>query len=156
MSLNELTEKIIGAAIEVHRHLGPGLLESAYDECLCHELNLNGIRFQRQVSIPISYKSLKLDCAYRLDLLVEDLVIVEIKAIDKLAPIHQAQLLTYLQATSKPVGLLMNFNVAVLKNGLKRVMGRPESHPPGFSPLFLRDLRASVVNTERPVNTGPH
>ncbi len=140
---NELTERIIGAAIEVHRHLGPGLLESAYEECLCHELHLNGLRFQRQVSLPVSYKGLRLDCAYRLDLLVEDLVIVEIKAIDELAPIHQAQLLTYLKATGKEVGLLLNFNVPVLKEGIKRVI----SNFPGSSPFFLRDLRVSVVKT---------
>ncbi len=145
---SELTERIIGAAIEVHRHLGPGLLESAYQECLCHELQLNGLRFQRQVALPVKYKSLRLDCAYRLDLLVEDTVIVEIKAIEALAQIHQAQLLTYLKAAGKQVGLLMNFNVAVLKDGLKRVINNLDEASPGFSQRFLRDLRVSAVNTE--------
>jgi GxxExxY protein len=146
MRVNELTEKIIGAAIEVHRHLGPGLLESAYEECLCHELNLSGLRFQRQVSVPVAYKGLRLECAYRLDLLVEDLVIVEIKAVDELAPIHQAQVLTYLKAMGKEVGLLLNFNVPVLKDGIRRVI----SNSSGSSPFFLRDLRVSVVSS------GPH
>ncbi|HTX36326.1 MAG TPA: GxxExxY protein [Bryobacteraceae bacterium] len=147
MKENEVTERIIGAAIEVHRHLGPGLLESAYEECLCRELNLVGLRFERQVSLPVNYKGLRLDCAYRLDLLVENLVIVEIKAIDELAPIHQAQLLTYLKAAGKQVGLLMNFNVPVLKDGLRRVINNSDSKTPGFSPFFLRDLRVSVVKT---------
>jgi GxxExxY protein len=149
---NELTERIIGAAIEVYRHLGPGLLESAYEECLCHELCLNGIHFERQVPLMVSYKGLRLDCAYRLDLLVEDLVIVELKAIDALAAIHQAQLLTYLKAAGKQVGLLMNFNVAILKDGLKRVVnhygGAPMESSPESSPRFLRDLSVSAVNTE--------
>jgi GxxExxY protein len=155
MRESELTERIIGAAIEVHRHLGPGLLESAYEECLCHELNLNGLRFQRQVSLPVSYKGLRLDCAYRLDLLVEDLVIVEIKALDEMAPIHQAQLLTYLKAAGKQIGLLMNFNVAMLKDGLKQVINDSGAKSPGLSPFLLRDLRASVVNAGPVVNTGP-
>jgi GxxExxY protein len=145
---NELTEKIIGAAIEVHRHLGPGLLESAYDECLCYELSLSGLRFQRQVSLPVGYKGLRLDCAYRLDLLVEDLVIVEIKAIDELAPIHQAQLLTYLKAADKKVGLLLNFNVTVLKDGIKRIVNHYVGEPLDSSPRFLPGLRVSAVNRE--------
>jgi GxxExxY protein len=119
---NALTDRIIGAAIEVHRHLGPGLLESAYEECLCHELNLSGLHFQRQVHLPVNYKGLKLDCAYKMDLVVEDAIIVEIKAIDELSAIHKAQLLTYLKASVKRVGLLINFNVPVLKNGLKRMV----------------------------------
>ena len=151
MRENELTEKIIGAAIEVHRHLGPGLLESAYQECLCRELSLNSIQFQRQVSLPVNYKGLRLDCVYRLDLLVEDLVVVEIKAIDELAPNHAAQLLTYLKAAGKQVGLLLNFNVALLKDGLKRVVNHYIGIPLDFSlgpPRFLRDLSGSAVNTE--------
>src|ERR1700704_267951 len=92
-----LTEKVIGAAIEVHRHLGPGLLESAYEECLCHELHLRGLGFQRQVDLPVDYKGLKLNCGYKIDLLVQDEVILEPKAVEKLLPIHQAQLLTYLK-----------------------------------------------------------
>jgi GxxExxY protein len=145
---NELTERIIGAAIEVHRHLGPGLLESAYEECLCHELDLSGLAFKRQVGLPVSYKGLHLDCAYRLDLFVEDSVIVEIKAIEELAPIHHAQLLTYLKAAEKRVGLLINFNVAMLKDGLKRVVNKLDENSPGFSPRFLSGLRVSAVNSD--------
>jgi GxxExxY protein len=113
----ELTEKIIGAAIEVHRALGPGLLESAYEECLCRELGLHGLPFQRQVSLPIEYKGVKLDCGYRLDLIVQDEVILELKCAEHLLPVHDAQLLTYLKLTHKRVGLIINFNVAMLVKG---------------------------------------
>ena len=113
----DLTEKIIGAAIEVHRPLGPGLLESAYEECLCREFHLRGIAFQRQVPLPIEYKGVKLDCGYRLDLVVEDSVILELKCIDQILPVHEAQLLTYLKLTSRRIGLLLNFNVATLVRG---------------------------------------
>jgi GxxExxY protein len=116
----ELTEQIIGAAIDVHRELGPGLLESAYEECLCHELHIRGLGFRRQVDLPISYKGLKLDCGYRLDIVVEDSVLIELKSIEQILPIHQAQLLTYLRLSGKKVGLLINFNVSVLKNGIAR------------------------------------
>ena len=118
----QLTDAIIGAAIEVHTHLGPGLLESAYEECLCEELRSRGIRFQRQRPLPLEYKGKKLDCGYRLDLVVEDRVIVEIKSVDGLAPIHEAQLLTYLRLSGKRVGLLINFNVPLLKDGIKRMV----------------------------------
>jgi|SRR5690348_17144339 len=114
------TEPIIGAAIEVHKQLGPGLLESTYEECLCHELNLRGIQFQRQLDLPVLYKGLKLDCGYRLDLLVEDRVVVELKAVEQILPVHEAQLLTYLHLAHKPVGLLINFNVPLLKDGIRR------------------------------------
>jgi GxxExxY protein len=116
----QITEPIIGAAIDVHRELGPGLLESAYEECFCHELRLRGLNFQRQVELPVAYKGLKLDCGYRLDVVVEDAVIVELKSIEQISPIHEAQLLTYLRLSGKKVGLLINFNVAVLKNGIVR------------------------------------
>jgi GxxExxY protein len=116
----QITEAIIGGAIEVHRELGPGLLESAYEECFCHELHLRSLSFQRQVELPVAYKGLKLDCGYRLDVVVEDAVIVELKSIEQISPIHQAQLLTYLRLAGKKVGLLINFNVAVLKNGIVR------------------------------------
>jgi len=116
----QLTEAIIGAAIDVHRELGPGLLESAYEVCLCHELHLRGLHVERQVDLPVSYKGLKLDCGYRLDVVVEDRVVVELKSIEQALPIHHAQLLTYLRLSGKHVGLLMNFNVAVLKNGIIR------------------------------------
>jgi len=117
-----ITEQIIGAAIEVHRQLGPGLLESAYEECLCFELSQHGLQFERQVNLPVSYKGVKLDCGYRLDLVVEDEVIVELKTVEQLAPIHYAQLLTYLKLPGKKVGLLMNFNEPVLRRGLKRLV----------------------------------
>ena len=122
LEINEITERIIAACIEIHRQLGPGLLESAYEECLCHELSLAGLRFERQKPIPVGYKSVRLDCGYRLDLVVEGKVIVELKTVDQLAPIHDAQLITYLKLSGLTVGLLINFNVPVLKDGLKRIV----------------------------------
>jgi len=116
----ELTEKILGAAIEVHKSLGPGLLESAYEECLCHELNLRGLHFERQITVPVTYKSVNLDCGYKLDLLIEDTVILELKCVDRIASIHEAQLLTYMKLLHKPVGFIINFNVAVLRAGIVR------------------------------------
>ena len=113
---------MIGAAIEVHKALGPGLLESAYEECLCHELQLRGISFERQKELPIEYKGVHLDCGYRLDVVVEKGVILELKSCDALQPIHEAQLLTYLKLTGIGVGLLINFNTVVLKDGIKRLM----------------------------------
>jgi len=121
-SFNELTDRIIGACIEIHRSLGPGLLESAYEECLCHELSIAGIGFERQKPLPVHYKNVKLDCGYRLDLVVERKVIVELKAIENLMPIHEAQLLTYLKLSGLTLGLLVNFNVPMLKNGIKRIV----------------------------------
>lgn len=122
MEVNQITQSIIGAAIDVHKGLGPGLLESAYEECLCHELDLRKIAFERQKPVPIVYKGRTLNCGYRLDLLVEDIVVVEIKAVQELLPIHEAQLLTYLRLGSWKVGLLINFNVPLLKRGIKRVV----------------------------------
>lgn len=119
---NELTDRIIGAAIEVHKALGPGLLESVYEECLCYELSQAGLSFCRQVRLPVSYKGVKLDCGYIMDIVVEDGVVVEIKAVSELLPVHAAQLTTYLKLANKSVGLLINFDVAVLKRGLKRVV----------------------------------
>jgi GxxExxY protein len=119
---NEISGKIIGAAIEVHRHLGPGLLESAYEECLCCELGLRGIEFKRQVPLPLNYKGLKLDCGYRLDLLVEDKIIVELKTVEAIAPIHEAQILTYLKLKSIHLGLIINFNVRLLVEGIRRLV----------------------------------
>ena len=116
----QLTEQIIGSAIEVHRELGPGLLESAYEECLCHEFHLRNLTFKRQVDLPVVYKGVNLNCGYRIDLIVEDLVVVELKSVEQILPIHQAQLLTYLRLSLKKVGLLINFNVSVLKNGIVR------------------------------------
>jgi len=120
--MNDLTEKIIGAAIEVHRSIGPGLLESAYEECLAHEMRLQGLHFERQTPLPVLYKGVALDCAYRLDFLVEKTVVVELKSVDSLHPIHEAQLLTYLKLGAWPIGLLINFNVPCLKDGLKRIV----------------------------------
>jgi len=120
IKLNEITEQIIGATIEVHKALGPGLLEAAYDECLCCELNLREIRFERQSPLPVHYKGMKLDCGYRIDVLVADAVVVEIKALETLAPIHEAQLLTYLKLGHWKLGLLINFNVPILKDGIRR------------------------------------
>ncbi len=119
---NEISGKIIGAAIEVHKHLGPGLLESAYEECLCRELDLRGIDFKRQVPLPLKYKGLKLDCGYRLDLLVEDKVIVELKTVEAIAPIHEAQILTYLKLRDIRLGLIINFNVPLLVKGIRRLV----------------------------------
>jgi GxxExxY protein len=116
----QLTQRIIGAAIEVHRDLGPGLLESAYEQCFCHELHLRELAFKCQVNLPVRYKGLGLDCGYRIDVVVEDTVIVELKSIEQISPIHHAQLLTYLRLSGKKVGLLINFNESVLKNGIVR------------------------------------
>ena len=119
---NTLTEQIIGAAIQVHRELGPGLLESVYEICLCHELSVCGLKFERQKIIPITYKGIKLDSGYRLDLIVENKVIVEIKAVSTLLPVHEAQLLSYLKQVGGGIGLLINFNVKLLKQGLRRLI----------------------------------
>jgi GxxExxY protein len=115
-----LTQQIIGAAIEVHRHLGPGLLESAYDECLCHELQLRGLSFKRQVNLPVVYKGIALDCGYKMDLVVEDRVVVELKCVESILAVHHAQLLTYLKLSGKRVGLLLNFHVSVMTRGIVR------------------------------------
>ena len=120
--MNELTQKIIGAAIEVHKALGPGLLESAYEECLAHELLIANVSFERQVPLPVSYKSVQLDCGYRLDVLIEHTVVLELKAVESLQPIHEAQLLTYLKLGGWPIGLLINFNVPVLTKSIKRMV----------------------------------
>lgn len=117
---NRLSEKIIGCAIKVHRALGPGLLESAYEACLAHELTKAGLQTRRQVPVPIIYDGIKLDAGYQLDLVVEDRIIVELKSVEMLLPIHEAQLITYLKLTGMRLGLLINFNVALLKNGIKR------------------------------------
>jgi len=122
LDINKTTETVIGAAIEVHRHLGPGLLESAYEECLCEELSLREIPFKRQVALPVSYKSKKLDIGYRIDLLVNDEVVVELKTVESILPIHEAQTLTYMRLGGWQVGLILNFNVTVLKNGIKRLV----------------------------------
>src|SRR5882672_4321501 len=127
MTINEITEAIIGSSIDVHRELGPGLLESAYRQCLCHELKPRGLPFVCERPLPVAYKGLRLDCGYRLDLIVADAVVVELKTVDHLAPVHDAQLLTYLRLGGWRVGLLINFNVGLLRNGIhRRVLGLEE------------------------------
>jgi len=154
---NQLTKLIIGAAIEVHRITGPGMLESVYEECLCYELSQRGLRFQRQVDLPVAYKGVKLHCGLRMDIVVEDTVILELKTVDQLLPIHEAQLLTYLKLTGKKVGLLINFNERTITRGLKRMVNHfPEpdltqvpSAPSAFSDFDFRNslrLCVSAVN----------
>ena len=120
MEINQITEKIIGCAIEVHKALGPGLLESAYEECLDFELRNAGLTTKRQVAVPVVYKEVKLECGYRIDILVENTVVIELKTVDAFAPVHEAQILTYMKFAYKNIGLLINFNVTLLKNGIKR------------------------------------
>jgi GxxExxY protein len=115
-----LSPRVIGLAMDVHRHLGPGLLESAYEECFCFELNQAGIAYRRQVPLSIIYKDVRLDCGYRMDVVVDNDIIVEINAVERILPIHEAQMLTYLRLSGLRVGLLMNFNSLILKDGLKR------------------------------------
>jgi len=127
MDLNQLTESVIGAAIEVHRTLRPGLLESAYLACLCHELTLREIPFECERPLPIRHKGIDLDCGYKIDILVAGVVVLELKAVEKLHPVHDAQMLTYLRLGGWQFGLLMNFNVSVLKDGIRRkVLGLQE------------------------------
>jgi GxxExxY protein len=129
MHLNQLSSQIIGAAIEVHRSIGPGLLESAYEECLCHELELRGLNFERQKPLSVKYKDVQLDCGYRLDVLVEKQIVVELKSCEDIEPIHKAQLLTYLRLADLSLGLLLNFNVPVMKDGIVRMLnGNLEEH----------------------------
>jgi GxxExxY protein len=120
MRINELTERVISAAIEVHRALGPGLIESVYEECLCKELSLREIPFIRQSGLPVVFKGNRMDCGYRIDLLVADMLVIEIKAVEMILPVHEAQLLTYMKLGGWKVGLLINFNVALLKQGIRR------------------------------------
>ena len=122
MKFDDLSNKVIGCALEVHRVLGPGLLESAYERALCHELVGAGLKVETQVPVPINYKGVTLDCGFRLDLLVDSKLIVELKSIDALQPVHEAQLLTYLKLTGLKIGLLINFNVPLLRQGLKRLV----------------------------------
>ena len=133
--LNAITETVIGAAIEVHKALGPGLLESAYEACLAYELVQRGLKVEQQKPLPVIYREVRLDCAYRLDLLVEGAVIVELKAVDRLAPVHLAQLLSYLKLADLRVGLLINFHERMLKEGIRRVAN-------DFPDDALRSLRS--------------
>ena len=120
MEFDELSNRVIGCAIEVHRELGPGLLESTYEQCFAHELKLGGIKFQLQHPQPVQYKGIRIDCGYRLDVLVENDLIIELKSVEKIKRIHEAQLLTYMKLSGAKIGLLMNFNVTKLKDGIKR------------------------------------
>jgi GxxExxY protein len=122
MDINNLSNRIIGAAIEVHKTLGPGLLESAYEQCLCHELSLRGLCFERQKELPVIYKGVKLDCGYRLDLVVENAIILELKSCEKVEPIHKAQLLTYLKLSGISLGLILNFNMPTMRDGIVRIV----------------------------------
>ena len=122
---NRITESIIGAAIDVHKALGPGLLESAYKECLFFELSVRGLNVKREIAQPITYKEVKLDHGYRIDLLVEDLVVIELKTVEVLTDVHSAQILTYLRLSGCKLGLLINFHTAILKNGIKRFINTP-------------------------------
>ena len=120
-ALNKITGEVIGAAIEVHKMLGPGLLENVYEKCLCRELELRGIPHESQKDLPVKYKGIELDCGYRMDIVMPNELIVELKACESLLPVHEAQLLTYLKLTKTKLGLLINFNVPLLKNGIKRL-----------------------------------
>ena len=122
MDINKLSSKIIGAAIEVHKTLGPGLLESAYEQCLCHELNLLGLSFESQKPLPVEYKGKRLDCGYRLDVVVENAIILELKSCERIEPIHKAQLLTYLKLSGLHLGLILNFNVPLMRDGILRIV----------------------------------
>jgi GxxExxY protein len=126
--INLLTEKIIGSAITVHKQLGPGLLESVYEECLAYEFTRDGLSFQRQLQVPVIYKDIRMECGFRVDLLVEHQVVVELKAVEQLGPLHEAQILTYLKLGGWPVGLLINFNSILLKNGIHRLKNGFNEH----------------------------
>jgi GxxExxY protein len=126
MDINKLSSKIIGAAIEVHKALGPGLLESAYEDCICHEMGFLKLSFERQKLLPVVYKRVKLDCGYRLDIVVENAIILELKSCEKIEPIHRAQLLTYLKLSGLNLGLLLNFNVPVMRDGIVRIVNKLE------------------------------
>ena len=126
MDINKLSSRIIGAAIEVHKALGPGLLESAYEECICYELSIGGLSLERQKPLAVQYKGISLDCGYRLDVVVEDAIILELKSCEKIEPIHKAQLLTYLKLSEIKLGLLLNFNVTLMREGIVRIVNELE------------------------------
>ena len=129
MDINKISGKIIGAAIEVHKNLGPGLLESAYEQCLCYELNLQGLSFERQQPLPVVYKGKRLDCGYRLDMVVDNAIILELKACETILQIHKAQLLTYLKLSGLQLGLILNFNVPVMRDGIVRMVNKLKEKP---------------------------
>jgi len=141
MDINELSSKIIGAAIEVHKAIGPGLLESTYEECICHELNLRSLSLERQKSLAVQYKGLKLDCGYRLDVVVENSIILELKSCERIEPIHRAQLLTYLKLSGLNLGLILNFNVTVMRDGIVRIVNE-----------LMEQLHTDGLSTFRPLS----
>jgi len=122
MKFDQLSNQVIGCALEVHRYLGPGLLESTYEQCLAHELKIMGIPFELQYPVPVEYKGIKLNCGYRIDMLIDNAIVVELKSVEKILPIHQAQLLTYMKLSNVSIGLLINFNVELIKNGIRRMV----------------------------------
>ena len=146
--LNLLTSKVIGAAIEVHRQMGPGLLESIYQRCLCRELAERGLAFEAQKTIDVMYKGQSLDSGLKLDVFVESLVVVELKTVEELAPIHEAQVLTYLKLTGAPLGLLLNFNVTVLRNGIRRLLNKQHEIVDDFDPVKKKRLNENGTDYE--------
>jgi GxxExxY protein len=126
MNINKLRSRIIGATIEVHKALGPGLLESTYEECISHELSIGGLSLEKQKPLPVQYKGINLDCSYRLDVVVENAIILELKSCEKIEPIHKAQLLTYLKLSGFKLGLLLNFNVILMREGIVRIVNELE------------------------------
>ena len=146
MTDTDITGRVIGAAIEVHRQLGPGLLESAYEECLARELILRGISYERQKAVPVVYKGVKLECGYRIDLLVERRIVVELKSIEEIAAIHEAVVLTYLKLSGNTIGLLINFHVAVLKDGIRRYIWREKKELTAEAAKVRRDNGEPVNN----------
>ncbi|WP_437515982.1 GxxExxY protein [Sorangium sp. So ce1099] len=148
----DLSERVLGACIEVHRHLGPGLLESAYEECLCHELSVTGLSFDRQRPLPVTYKGVMLACGYRLDVVVEEKLVLELKAVDHLLPVHEAQVLTYLKLTGLDVGLLVNFNTPVLRRGIRRLVRRG-AEAVAFARFRIEGDHSGT--TGRPTSTQP-
>ncbi len=142
--LNRMSEQVIGACIEIHKALGPGLLESAYEECVCYELSMAGLMFERQKPLPVVYKGVTLDCGYRPDLVVQQSLIVEVKAVERLLPVHEAQLLTYLKLTGLTLGLLVNFHSAVLLHGLKRMVNNFDEGKMGDDSFSSSSLCASA------------
>jgi GxxExxY protein len=156
LGLDRLTQLIIGAAIEVHRQLGPGLMESVYEDCLCYELTQLALSFQRQAHLPISYKGIKLASGFKMDLLVEDAIVLELKTVDQILPVHCAQLLTYLKLSGKKVGLLLNFNEPVLKKGLKRLVNHfedPTKAPVTSAPSARQPDEGSHGRSANPLKT---
>jgi GxxExxY protein len=141
VAINDLTERIIGAAMSVHSALGPGLLEKAYDVCVFYELSRAGLRFEHQLKLPVTYRQVHLEAGFRVDYLVENCVLIELKAVEKLLPVHSAQLLSYLKLTGRPIGLLLNFNVVHLRDGIRRIANNHDPDQPIDSLRPLRPLR---------------